>query len=59
MKWQEDVFNDYKENKYDTYIVKARRQCGKSILAIYILIYSALTKKCTSVVIEHTIAQSR
>lgn len=59
MKWQEDVFNDYKESKYDTYVVKARRQCGKSILAIYILIYSALSRKCTSVVIEPTQAQGR
>lgn len=59
MLWQQDVFNDYKEDKYDTYVIKARRQCGKSILAIYILIYSALKQKCTSVVIEPTIAQSR
>ena len=59
MLWQQDVFDDYKEDKYDTYVIKARRQCGKSILAIYILIYSALQQKCTSVVIEPTIAQSR
>lgn len=59
MEWQADVFEDYKESKYDTYIVKARRQCGKSILAIYILIYSALSRKCTSVVIEPTLTQSR
>lgn len=59
MLWQQDVFDDYKEDKYDTYVIKARRQCGKSILAIYILIYSALSQKCTSVVIEPTIAQSR
>lgn len=59
MEWQQDVFNDFKESKYDSYIVKARRQCGKSILAVYILIYSALSKKCTSVVIEPTMAQSR
>lgn len=59
MEWQKDVFNDYRENLYDTYVVKARRQCGKSILAIYLLIYSALSNKCTSVVIEPTIAQSR
>lgn len=57
--WQEEVFNDYKENKYDTYIVKARRQCGKSILAIYIMIYEALRKKCVSVCVEPTQAQSR
>lgn len=59
MEWQNDVFYDYRENLYDTYVIKARRQCGKSILAIYILIWSALSKKCTSVVIEPTIAQSR
>jgi hypothetical protein len=59
MLWQKDVFDDYKEGRYDTYVIKARRQCGKSILAIYILIYSALNKRCTSVVIEPTIAQSR
>lgn len=59
MEWQNDVFLDYRESLYDMYIVKARRQCGKSILAIYILIWSALSRKCTSVVIEPTIAQSR
>ena len=59
MEWQQDVFNDYLKGEYDSYIVKARRQCGKSILAVYILIYSALSKKCTSVVVEPTQAQGR
>lgn len=57
--WQQDVFNDYLKGNYDSYIVKARRQCGKSILAVYILIYSALSKKCISVVVEPTQAQGR
>lgn len=59
MKWQQDVFDDYIKSRYDTYVVKARRQCGKSILAIYILIFSALQNRCTSVLVEPTQAQSR
>ena len=59
MEWQQDVFNDYLRGECDTFVIKARRQVGKSILAVYILIYSALQGKCTSVVIEPTIAQSR
>lgn len=41
------------------FVCKARRQCGKSILAIVILIKFALEGKSTSVIIEPTQAQCR
>lgn len=57
--WQEDVFQDVKQALYDTYVVKAKRQVGKSILAEDIALYFAFRDKSTSVIIEPTQAQSR
>lgn len=59
--WQQPVYNDVHKS-YKTgeiFVVKSKRQIGKSILACVLLIEFALTQKCTSVVIEPTQAQSR
>lgn len=58
--WQRDVYDKF-ERKYHgkTFVVKARRQVGKSILAIVLLIKFSLFKKCTSVLVEPTLNQSR
>ena len=58
--WQQDAFDGVKEGEYDIYVVKSRRQTGKSILAITILLYfSFKTDRAISVCIEPTLAQSR
>lgn len=58
--WQLDVFNVIKcKPKDKTIVVKARRQCGKSILAIVILIFYSLSKKGTCILVEPTLNQSR
>lgn len=58
--WQKEVFDDVQENRYDVYVVKARRQCGKSILAICVaLFFSFKSKKATTTIVEPTLAQSR
>lgn len=59
--WQEEVHNamenSYKDGKI--YVVKSRRQCGKSCLAAILLIEFAVKHKCISVVVEPTQNQSR
>lgn len=57
--WQQDVFNDLKEDLYDYYVVKAKRQCGKSILAIYICLYFAFKDTSIATIIEPTLKQCR
>lgn len=60
--WQKEVFNAIKkDNKRGlTYVVKARRQCGKSILAITALLYFAFgNNNSIGTVIEPTLSQSR
>ena len=56
-----DVYTafDVDSGQGSTYVVKARRQVGKSILAEVLLIKFGLTKKCTSALIEPTLNQSR
>lgn len=59
--WQEDVHNQV-VNSAGTgkvYVVKSKRQVGKSCLAALLLIEFALKNKCISVVVEPTQAQSR
>lgn len=59
--WQREVY-DAMENSRNTgkrFVVKARRQCGKSILAIVLLIKFSLEKKGVSVCLEPTQAQCR
>lgn len=60
--WQrqpfEDITNGFGSN--NTYVVKAIRQCGKSIMSELILIYYALHfKDTTSIIIEPTNGQNR
>ena len=44
----------------DIYVVKSKRQCGKSFLASLILIYFSLNKRdTTSLIVEPTLNQSR
>lgn len=58
--WQEDVFRDIKSNSHDVYVVKAKRQCGKSILAIVSLLYYAFGgERSISVCVEPTLSQCR
>ena len=59
--WQMDVYSDAKdaEGSGKVFVVKAKRQIGKSILAVCLLITYALRKRCTSICIEPTLAQSR
>lgn len=57
--WQEVVFKDIKDTTSDIYVVKARRQIGKSVLASTILLYFALRDRSIGVVVEPTLNQSR
>lgn len=59
--WQEEVYDDIHNAKGsgDIYVVKSKRQVGKSCLAALLLIEYALMEKCISVVVEPTQAQSR
>lgn len=59
--WQRDVY-DQAESAGGTgkvFVVKAKRQVGKSILAVCLLIKYALTSKCVSLCMEPTLTQSR
>lgn len=59
--WQQVVYDDvqgaYRNGRL--YVVKSKRQVGKSCLAAILLIKYALDNKCISVVVEPTQAQSR
>ena len=60
--WQQDVFADIKadEGKSLTYVVKAKRQVGKSILAIVALEYFAFKNEGSiGYLLEPTLSQSR
>ena len=59
--WQREVYDGMEgsRNSGKRFIVKARRQCGKSILAIVMTIKFSLEKKGVSVIIEPTQAQGR
>ena len=59
--WQQAVYMDvtHDSGKGDTYIVKARRQCGKSVVAIAVLLFFAFRTKSIGVCIEPTLNQSR
>ena len=59
--WQIDVYNAVvSDPRGNTFVVKARRQVGKSILAEMLLITFSLDKrKRTSIVVEPTLNQSR
>lgn len=59
--WQQPVYDDVHiaGGTGNVYVVKSKRQVGKSCLAALLLIEYALTGKCISVVVEPTQAQSR
>lgn len=57
--WQQVVFDDLRDNLKDFYVVKAKRQIGKSILAIDIMLYYAFKEKSISTCVEPTLSQSR
>lgn len=59
--WQEEVYKEVStaRNSGRTFVVRSKRQVGKSILAVCLLIKYGLEKKCTSICIEPTQAQSR
>lgn len=59
--WQQDVYDQLKDAKGTgrIFVVKSKRQVGKSVLAAILLIVYAVLSKCISVVVEPTQAQSR
>lgn len=59
--WQEIVYNDVHNVKGSgkVFVVKSRRQVGKSCLAALLLVEYAIKNKCISVVVEPTQNQSR
>ena len=61
--WQQEVFDAMFDSAGSSkiFVVKAKRQIGKSVLAIVELLYFAFntTRATTSVVLEPTLAQSR
>lgn len=59
--WQMDVYSDIAEqrNKGGRYVVVAKRQIGKSILAEVLLMKYALEKQCDNIIISPTLNQSR
>ena len=60
-KWQSDVFNcAVHDRTVDTILVKARRQCGKSVVAIAICLYYAFKNPGSiGVICEPTLKQAR
>lgn len=55
--WQKDVYDSITED--GIFVIKSKRQIGKSCLAAVLLIEMAFKKCCISVVVEPTQAQSR
>lgn len=59
--WQQPVYDEVHnaQGTGNVYVVKSKRQVGKSCLAALLLIEYALRGRCISVVVEPTQAQSR
>ena len=58
--WQQEVFDAVtQDTKGCFWVCKARRQCGKSISAISILLYFAFKQRSIGTCLEPTLAQSR
>ena len=57
--WQEELYKAVIDGGYDIYCCKAKRQVGKSVTAVCLLITFCLRKKCVSMCIEPTQAQCR
>lgn len=57
--WQMDVYTAVNNGGKDIFVVKSKRQVGKSVLAVCLMIKYCLSSKCISVCVEPTQAQSR
>ena len=58
--WQQEVFDSViSDTKGSFWITKARRQCGKSCVAVSILLYFAFKQRSKGTCLEPTLAQSR
>lgn len=59
--WQQVVYDDAKDAKGTgkVFTVVSKRQIGKTILAVILLITYAIQGKCTSIIVEPTLTQSR
>lgn len=59
--WQQDVFDAVTNDNGagDFYLVRARRQCGKSVVAIAIALYYAFKEKSIGLIVEPTLKQAR
>lgn len=60
-KWQADVYNDVASSRGNgrIYVVKSKRQVGKTALAIILMIKFAVEKKSTICLVEPVLSQSR
>lgn len=54
-----DVYTAVENGGKDIFVVKSKRQVGKSVLAVCLMIKYCLSSKCISVCVEPTQAQSR
>ena len=59
--WQQDVFDAVTNDNGagDFYLVRARRQCGKSCVAIAISLFFAFREKSIGLIVEPTLKQAR
>lgn len=58
--WQQEVFDSViSDTKGSFWVTKARRQCGKSCVAVSILLYFAFKQKSIGTCLEPTLAQCR
>ena len=58
--WQQEVFDSViSDTKGCFWVTRARRQCGKSCVAVSILLYFAFKQKSIGTCLEPTLAQSR
>lgn len=58
--WQRPVMTDIRNSERDIYVVKAKRQVGKSILAEVAVLFKAMSKPGSiSVIVEPTLSQGR
>ena len=58
--WQRDILDYYLNNPRGKWIiVKSLRQTGKSFIAKYLLVYTALKNKCSSLAVSPVLTQSK
>lgn len=59
-KWQLDVYNHIQQNPHSVTVIKAKRQCGKTVLAECLLMEKAINhKKTISCIVQPTLNQAR